>query len=145
MKTWNSPTYQQVERAALRIAKEHGASEIEPFHMLAALLESNAPGSDHVLNCLGADKATMQHECSSILRNWSAATSQNDADPQHSEAMYMVATKAIQIAHSLKRPDVSTEHLLYALTAEIREIPAIYLSNKGVTNQRVRMCITSHF
>ncbi|HMA36603.1 MAG TPA: ATP-dependent chaperone ClpB [Chloroflexia bacterium] len=128
---------QEAVQAALALATEYGNTQIEPEHLLLALLEQDGgvvPGIMQKLSVpLGPLTAQARGEVERLPR-----LSGGSAEPRISTRLNNVATKAETEAKAIKDEFVSTEHLLLAIVDEgDRAAAAKGLKAAGVTRDRV--------
>jgi ATP-dependent Clp protease ATP-binding subunit ClpB len=137
--------YTQKAREALleaqNLAEKAGHANLEPEHLLSALLTQEGGVVSAVINKIGADGAAIQRTVEQLLA----------AKPRASGAAMQVGmgrestailNEAEQTAKNMKDDFVSTEHLLMALAAspgKVRELLARY----GVESNNILQALTS--
>src|SRR6476469_617618 len=128
---------QEAVLAAQSLATEHNNTQIEPEHLLLALLEQDGGVVPAILQKLNVPSAPLipqtQREVDRLARR-----SGGPAEPRVSARLHAVANKAENEAKNIKDDFVSTEHLLLALIDEGGRAPAAQvLKAAGVTRDRV--------
>ncbi len=103
--------------AAIAAATTAGNPQIEPVHLLAALLEQADGTAAPLLEAAGVSPATVAAEAATLVTRLPAGSGSNVAPPQTSRKLLQVLTDAAARAKSLGDDYVSTEHLLVALAA----------------------------
>jgi len=102
--------------AALQAAASAGNPQLEPEHVLAALLDQSGGVANGLLDAVGADRAALTRAlaaATAAMPSVSGATAQ----PSVSRAMSAVLTAAGTEAQALGDEYVSTEHLLLGIAA----------------------------
>ena len=144
MDPWRNNACTAVRDRAIQIAKKQSVAEVEPIHFLLSILQSHDNGATHVIECLGADQKWMEEYLFRFFENWTQGD--NYSDPQMSDESIQMINDAVEIARKLRRREMCTEDILYALTLNLpEELPAIFLNNKGITSKKVLSCMTHHF
>jgi len=131
---------QEALGAAQGIADEYSAAQIEPEHLLKALMDQAEGVIAPVVAKVGAEPAAVSTAVAEALdaapKVSGAAAAQAGAGPRLST----VLNDAFKEAENLKDAYVSTEHLLIALAADSGAAGRI-LSVQGVTPARVREAV----
>jgi ATP-dependent Clp protease ATP-binding subunit ClpB len=128
---------QEAVLGAQSIATEHNNTQIEPEHLLLALLEQEGGVVPAVLQKLNVPIASLIQQTEDEV-NRLARLSGGPAEPRVSARLNAVANKAETEAKNMKDDFVSTEHLLLALIDEGGRAPAAQvLKGAGVTHERV--------
>ncbi len=134
---------QEAVLAAQSLATEYNQSQIEPEHLLLALLEQDGgvvPQIFMKLNVSVSEAAGRLRAAVQALPRITGATQQ----PSVSGRLNAVANRAEQEAKTLKDDYVSTEHLLLALIEEGTRHPSgKLLQGDNVTRDRVLQVLTS--
>ena len=119
-----------------QIASEYGNQQIEPAHILTAMIRDNEGIIPTILKKAGLNlKAldqSMEHEISRLPKVQGGGLAQTYL----SQNSQNVLNKAMQEAKNLKDEYVSTEHILLALTAETGSTGKI-LREMGLSDQTV--------
>ena len=108
---------QEAIAAAIAQASSAGNPQIEPVHVLAALLEQDGGVANGLLDAVGADRTALSQRVSAALATLPGASGSSVAQPQTSRATMTMITDAGREANTLGDEYVSTEHLLVALAA----------------------------
>jgi ATP-dependent Clp protease ATP-binding subunit ClpB len=116
-------------------ATSRGHSEIQPAHLLRALLGQPEGSTVPVLQKLGVPLDRLQSEIETILETIPKVS--GGAQPQLSQATARVLEAAFAEAEALKDEYVSTEHLLLALAAERKDPAGERLRAAGVDHEAV--------
>jgi len=130
---------QEAVEAAGGIASELDAAQVEPEHLLKALLDQADGIVRPVLGKVGADAGTLDAEVADAL---AAAPKVSGAAAQMSVSgrLNSVLSDAFKSAEKLKDAYVSTEHLLVALAGDSGDAGRI-LGRAGVTTARLQAAI----
>ena len=127
---------QEAVLAAQQLAERSHHPEIEPEHLLQALVSQADGVVPSVLRQLGADPARVLHDVDAELKDRPQA--HGGSEPGLSPRLRAVASVAEGEAQRLKDDFTSTEHLLLAMTLEgDRAASARLLASHGVTTDRV--------
>jgi ATP-dependent Clp protease ATP-binding subunit ClpB len=121
---------------AQREAEQRHHTQLEPEHLLGALVEQEAGVVRAVLDKLGVTLRAMNQRLETILSGF--ARSQAQQQVYASPAFRRLFDTAAQEAEHLKDDFVSTEHFLLALTDDADKTPAAnLLRDLGITRDRV--------
>ena len=101
--------------AAQRMAAENGNPQLEPLHLLVALVEPSDAIARPLLEAVGADPQAVQTDAQLKIGRLPSATGATAAAPQASRSLLDVLNSAGKLAGSLNDEYVSTEHLLVAI------------------------------
>jgi ATP-dependent Clp protease ATP-binding subunit ClpB len=127
---------------AVRRATSAGNVNVEPVHVLLALLDQPDGTPAHLLKAVGADPATVQREAESTAASLPTVSGSTVAAPQLSRPTYEVLSRANEQATSLNDDYVSTEHLLVAV-ATVKGAAADLLARHGAGPDALRAAFTS--
>ncbi len=108
---------QEAVQAAGGLASEHGNPEVQPLHLMAALLEDKEGVVLPVLERVGVPVQQMLSGMNTALGALPKVQGSN-AQPGMSGALQRVLEQAFKEAENFKDEYVSTEHLLLALSQE---------------------------
>ncbi len=122
-------------------ASSRGHSQIQPAHLLRALLDQPEGSTIPVLQKLGVGADQIGTELEELLSRMPKV--QGGAQPRLSEATSRVLERAFQEASQLKDEYVSTEHLLLAILGEERDPTAELLKRHGITRESLLKAIES--
>ncbi|HEX5105329.1 MAG TPA: Clp protease N-terminal domain-containing protein, partial [Pirellulaceae bacterium] len=105
---------QEAVQAAQALAAEQGHSEIDPLHLLAAMLQDGEGIARPVLEKIGVNIAQLGKQIASELNRKPSMS--GGSQPQPNRLFMTVLEEAVQQATVMKDEFVSVEHLLLALT-----------------------------
>ncbi|WP_127126051.1 ATP-dependent chaperone ClpB [Georgenia sp. SYP-B2076] len=108
---------QEAIAEAIRAAGAAGNPQLEPVHVLSALLQQDGGVAVALLDAVGADRAAIAKRAAAALATLPGASGSSVAQPQTSRATMTMITDAGNEARALGDEYVSTEHLLVALAA----------------------------
>ncbi len=106
---------QEALAAAQSLAADRGHAEIDPLHLLAALLADSEGVASAVLERIGANRAQLERIAEAELGHFARVS--GGAPPQIGRALGQVLEAAAREAEQMKDEFVSIEHLLLALAA----------------------------
>ena len=109
---------QEAFSAAVQNAAAAGHAQLEPAHVLDALLAQQDGIAVALLNAMGVDPATVAGRIKGVLTALPAASGSAVAQPQVSRALATVMKAAGEEASALSDEYLSTEHLLMAIAAD---------------------------
>ena len=94
-----------------------GHAQVEPLHVLAALLEQENGVAGHLLAAVGADKALLTRRVEGALASLPSASGSSVSQPQLSRPALQLMQDAGDEARALDDAYVSTEHLVLGAAA----------------------------
>ena len=109
---------QEALSRAVRRAATGGQAQVEPLHLLGALLSGGDTGDDiaaAVLDRVGVDRKTLAASVDRALGSLPSATGSTVQSPQLSPSTYRVVAAAQELATERGDAYVSTEHLVVGL------------------------------
>ena len=122
--------------AAVELAGELNHPQIEPEHLLAAMVEQKDGIVPELLRKMSVDPAAVSRETRALLTSQPSAY--GGSQPGMSPRFKLVTDKAQAEADRLKDEFVSTEHLFLAIAAEAGRSPAAkLLAAQGVTADKI--------
>jgi ATP-dependent Clp protease ATP-binding subunit ClpB len=128
--------------AAQQFAQQMNHPQIEPEHLLLALVEQSDGVVPELLRKMGLDPIAIGTALRGELDKRSQAY--GGAQPQLSPRLDKVATDAEREAARLKDEFVSTEHLLLGIVSESgRTVNARLLRHAGITQDRILEALTA--
>ncbi|PFG41776.1 ATP-dependent Clp protease ATP-binding subunit ClpB [Isoptericola jiangsuensis] len=131
---------QQAIGDAVASASAAGNPQLEPAHLLAALLAQTGGVAVGLLEAVGADAQQVGRKTRAALVALPGASGGSVAQPSPSRALQSVLTDAAQEAQALGDEYVSTEHLLVAIAAG--SSPAAQaLTSTGATADALRAAL----
>jgi ATP-dependent Clp protease ATP-binding subunit ClpB len=139
---------QEALGAAIRAAGAQGHPQVEPAHLLTALLDQPDGAALAVLAAAGGDAAAARRSAESTLATQPAAHGATTAPPQLGRALLSVLDLADKQAADLGDSFVSTEHLLLGLalggdTAVTQVLPPAERIREAFTAVRGNRRVTS--
>ncbi len=129
-------TAQEALQSAIGIAGDASASQVEPIHVLKALLSSQERNLDSIIERIGADAKSIEAQVDQAIAR-APRVSGDNGQMTFSNDLNRVATAAEKIASKLDDAYVTSEHLLCALADDKSEAGSI-LKSAGVTAKRVQ-------
>ncbi|MCU0520496.1 MAG: ATP-dependent chaperone ClpB [Anaerolineae bacterium] len=133
---------QQALIRAQRMATERGSPQIDPEHLLLALLEQSDGVVPRVILELGSDPQRLRVDLDQILGRKPAARGPA-AQVGVSPAVSRIFQTAEREAQSLRDEYVSTEHLLLAMADSSAGDVARFLATQGINREAVLRALTS--
>ncbi|HEV2501412.1 MAG TPA: ATP-dependent chaperone ClpB [Terriglobia bacterium] len=126
---------QEALQAAQELAGQHGNQQIEPLHLLLALVGQTEGIVPAILSRLGVPPSSVASEAESAL----GALPKVGGSTDHflSLALKQILDGAFDEAAPFKDEFVSTEHLLLALTKHPKDAAGRILSRLGVTHDAI--------
>jgi ATP-dependent Clp protease ATP-binding subunit ClpB len=106
---------QEALSVAIRQAATDGNPQVEPVHLLFALLQQGEGTARPLLEAAGADLERIVVEATTIQRNLPQARGATASAPETSRQLLTVISTAASLARDLGDEYVSTEHLLVGL------------------------------
>ena len=129
-------TAQEALQNAIGIAGDASASQVEPIHVLKALLSSQERNLDSIIERIGADAKSIEAQVDQAIAR-APRVSGDNGQMTFSNDLNRVAQAAEKIASKLDDAYVTSEHLLCALADDKSEAGSI-LKSAGVTAKRVQ-------
>ena len=129
-------TAQEALQAAIGIATDANAGQVEPIHLLKALLSSGERNLRAIIERVGADPAAVESQVDDTVARAPQVTGTN-AQMGVGNDLVRVGDAAEKLAAKLGDSYVTSEHLLCALADDKTEAGSI-LKSAGVTGKRVQ-------
>src|SRR5438067_354219 len=127
--------------AAIELAQQNNNPQLEPEHLLVALVEQREGIVPELLRKMNLDPAAIARAARDLLKKLPQAY--GGSQPGMSPRFNLVADKAQAEAEHLKDEYVSTEHLFLALADESGRSPgAQLLKQQGVTRNTILQALT---
>ncbi len=104
--------------AAVRIAAANGNPQVEPLHLLDALLQQGEGIATALLDAVGVDVRSLTNEVRQALSALPSASGSSVASPKLNQTAFRVLSTAQDLAKERGDEYVSTEHLLIALAKD---------------------------
>ena len=95
-----------------------GNPQVEPAHILKALMDQREGVAVAVLKATGADADAVSAQASAVVKSLPSASGASTAQAQFNRGSLQVIQAAEQFAKSLGDEYISTEHLLYGLAQQ---------------------------
>ena len=132
---------QEALQAAQDIAEKGGQQQLEPLHILAALVTQQDGVVPPLLSRLGVRPEALSAELQSQIARLPKVTG---VSKQYlSEASNQVLEKAFEEAEAFKDEYVSAEHILLAIAARETDPAAHLLSRHGASREAILQALTS--
>ncbi|MGH9359997.1 MAG: ATP-dependent chaperone ClpB [Terriglobia bacterium] len=125
---------QEALESAQQVAGEHGNQQIEPVHLLVALLVQQEGVVPAILARLGVAPADVESQAKKAIE---ALPKVEGAEHYLSPALKQVLDQAFKETEPFKDEYVSTEHLLLALTRDTRDAAGRLLARLGVSHDAI--------
>ena len=125
---------QEAMSAAIRTASTDGHAQVEPAHLLAAVLQQADGAAIAALTEVGADVPALRGAAGRALAGMPRASGSTLTSPGLSRAAYQALSAAGDVQRDLGDDYISTEHLLIGLAAAPKDGPvATALAAAGAT------------
>jgi ATP-dependent Clp protease ATP-binding subunit ClpB len=109
---------QEALSVAIRQAAANGNPQVDPLHLLAALIEQSDGTAAPLLRAVGADPAVLAKEAADQISRLPSMHGASASAPQTSRQLLAVINTASSRARQLQDEYVSTEHLLVGIAAD---------------------------
>ena len=129
-------TAQEALQSAVGIATDAEAGQVEPIHLLKALLSSGEQNIKAIVERVGADPASIESQVNRAIASAPKVTGDNSQMGAGTNFV-RVADAAEKLATKMGDSYVTSEHLLCALADDRSEAGSI-LKSAGVTGKRVQ-------
>lgn len=127
---------QEAIAEAQEIAQNYSNQQIEPVHLLAALIQSSDGIVLPILQKLGANVNYIKMKVNEELEKLPKVTGASVGNQYISQNLAKVFDNALKEANALKDEYISTEHLLIAIASDSSNISKI-LNAQGVTKESI--------
>ena len=134
---------QEAIQRANDIASEHGNPELQPVHILAALLEDHEGIVPPLLERVGLPVQAVQAQAMAAIDRLPKVSGGGAAQAALSSAANQMLEGAFKEALTFKDDFVSTEHLLLAMTKLKRDAAQEILSKAGATYDNILRALTA--
>ena len=128
-------------QAAQEIAARGDQQQIEPLHLLAALVQQSDGVVPPLLATLGVRTEVLSADLQTQLDRLPKVT--GAAQQQTSQATHQVLERAFEEAGKFRDEFVSTEHLFLAIAGQERDPAAQLLRRHGVTRDAILQALTA--
>jgi len=132
---------QDAVSAAVRRAAADGNPQVDPLHLLTALIAQDGGTAAPLLKAVGADPAVVAKDAEARLARLPRASGQTLSAPETSRALLSVINTAVSRAREMNDEYVSTEHLLVGLAADGGRA-ATLLRDAGATPEALLQAFT---
>ncbi len=129
-------TAQEALQASIGIATDASAPQVEPLHLLKALLDSQERNLASIIERIGADPKSIETQVEQAIAR-APRVSGDNGQLSMSDGIIRVGNAAEKLASKLEDAYVTSEHLLCALADDKSEAGSI-LKSAGVTSKRVQ-------
>ena len=134
---------QEAMQRANDLASEHGNPELQPAHILAALLEDREGIVSPLLERVGLHVPTVKAEAMREIDRLPKVSGSGATQAHLSDAASQMLENAFKEAANFKDEYVSTEHMLLALTKLKRDAAQQILATAGATYDNILRALTS--
>ena len=132
---------QEAVAGAQQLAEQSSHAQVEPEHLLVALIEQPEGVVPEVLRKMNTDPSALGRDARDLLAK--SPKAYGGAQPNMSPRLRVVAELAESEAARLKDDFTSTEHLLVAIASEPGRSPsARLLSERGLTRDKIFAALT---
>lgn len=128
---------QEALAQAIRTATDAGNPQVEPVHLLSALLAQEGGIALALLEAVGANRVEIAERVSGALASLPRSAGDSVQNPGASRPLSRVISEAGKEATSLGDAYISTEHLLMAIAASQSQAGEI-LRNAGASHEALR-------
>jgi len=134
---------QEAMQRANDLASEHGNPELQPVHILAALVEDAEGIVPPVLERVGVHASAVQSETMREIERLPKVSGSGAAQAHLSDASSRLLEDAFKQASNFKDEYVSTEHVLLAITKLKRDPAQEMLARMGATYDNILRALTA--
>jgi ATP-dependent Clp protease ATP-binding subunit ClpB len=134
---------QEAIQRAHEIASEHGNPELQPLHLLAALIEDKEGIVPPILEKVGAGPQVLLNEAYRQIERLPKVSGEGANQASMSPALNQLIERAFKEAGNFKDEYVSTEHLLLAATQSKKDAAQQLLVQQGATYEAILKALTS--
>ncbi len=128
-------TAQEALQHAMSIAADAQAAQVEPLHLLKALLDVHEGNLNAIIERIGADPSALLAEVEKKISEQVQISGSTDM-PRVSPELAKLIDNAVKIAGKMGDSFATTEHLLIALSADKTDAGKI-LNVAGITKKRI--------
>src|SRR6187549_609813 len=127
---------QEAMTSAIQRAATDGAPQVEPAHLLAALLAQGDGVAPALLQAIGVDLAALRRSTEAALAALPTASGQSVSSPNLARSTFQAMSGAGDVARELGDEYVSTEHLLIGLASASSSVSSA-LAAVGATKAKL--------
>ncbi len=131
---------QEAFQAASEIAAGYSNQQIEPEHLLTALLQNNNSLAVSLITKIGVDADFLRVKTSSLIDKLPKVSSASTSNQFLSGNLQKLLDECFKIANSLKDEYISLEHMLIALTEDKGNAGKL-LEEQGITKDNVLIAL----
>ena len=128
-------TAQEALQNSVTIAADAEAAQVEPVHLLKALLDAHEGNLNAIIERIGADTATLAAEVDRAIEAAPKVSGSRNM-PRAGDALADVVDAAVKGAEKMGDAFATTEHLLIALAGDKGDAGKL-LSVAGITKKRI--------
>ncbi len=128
---------QEIIQASQQLAEKYGHQQIEPEHLVRAILDQTEGVIPPLLGKIGADKGQLIQSFDAVLEKIPRVSGSGMVQPYISPRSKSVLDKAFSEAEQMKDQFVSLEHILLAVTDEKEGEASRLLALDGVTRDTI--------
>jgi ATP-dependent Clp protease ATP-binding subunit ClpB len=133
---------QEAFAASLRSAAAAGNPQIDPLHLLLALLEQPEGIAPQLLKAIGADPTAVTHDVREAVAALPTAAGASVQSPPAARALHEVLQRAADLASELGDDFISTEHLMVGV-ATVSGTARQVLARAGATAESLQEAFAS--
>ena len=122
-------------------ASRHGNPELQPEHLLAAMLDQEGGVAAPLLQKAGADVAVLRDVVSRRIESFPKVS--GGAEPGLSRRTHEVIRRADEEAKKLKDDFISVEHYVLAMVRHDRDVAALLQQNGGISYESLLAALAS--
>ncbi len=134
---------QEAMQRANDLASEHGNPELQPVHILAALVEDAEGIVPPVLERVGVPPASVQAAAMGEINKLPKVSGSGATQAHLADASSKALENAFKEASNFKDEYVSTEHMLLGITKLKRDAAQEILSRAGATYDNILRALTT--
>jgi ATP-dependent Clp protease ATP-binding subunit ClpB len=134
---------QEAMQRANELASEHGNPELQPLHLLAALLEDREGIVPPVLEKIGVSAQAVLADVYRAIETLPKISGSSATQPAMSDALNKLLDRAFKEAANFKDEYVSTEHLLLAATQQKKDAAQEILARHGADYDSILKALTA--
>ena len=127
---------QEAIQAAAEIASSYGNQQIEPDHLLAALIQDNESVAVSLIQKIGVDPNLLRIKISALIDKLPKITSSVSTSQYMSQNLSRILEDSFKIASQLKDEYVSIEHILISLADSEFEAGKL-LKENGIIKEEI--------
>lgn len=109
---------QEAVKLSSEIALNHGNQQIEPEHLLAALIESDESVVVSIIQIIGVDIGLLRTKSSALIEKLPKVSSVTSANQYISTNLQKIFDESFRVSSSMRDEFVSVEHIFIALSED---------------------------